>query len=175
MTARRKVARDFESTYRAYKSIKHETGLLYIHSTSGALSVGEINIDGCLIETKHLPFTIQKRSTLIADRLNVLSETNNKTQMRQTMGDVADFINSLWMKGWVDTSMFFHHNIGYMHDNSLIQIDTGDFLRKDTPLRHKNKKADQYIDKSSQWLEENFSFLRATYEKRMKSNLKNII
>lgn len=172
--AKIKIARDFRSSWRSYNLLKNETGLLYIHAAPRPLPVKSVTVDGQPIDLEKLPFIFQKSATLIRDRLKVLKDAGEKEKMLQTIEEVTDFIISLWSKGWVDASMFFHHNIGYQKDGTIVQVDTGDFLSDKATLKQKRETATKYIKASSEWLRDNFNDLQPVYTERMVGGLRKI-
>jgi hypothetical protein len=172
--AKIKIARDFRSSWLSYNLLKNETGLLYIHAAPRPLPVKSVTVDGRAINLEKLPFIFQKSATLITDRLKMLKAAGEKEKVLQTIEEVADFTISLWSKGWVDASLFFHHNIGYQKDGMIMQVDTGDFLSDKATRKQKRETATDYIKFSSEWLKDNFNDLQPAYTERMIDGLRKI-
>jgi len=124
-----KLKRDFSSYVLAFKELKTETGLLYVHlnKTSHLKEktklIDRLNI--ChLVDLNQFDFVLQRKADLVYDRIVRQMNEGNIEEAKKTISRILDFISSRCKKGFHDRDPNIRTNCGFI-DDQPIKIDVG--------------------------------------------------
>ncbi len=169
--ARKEMERlTFSSCTTAYKELKNETGLIYVHINQSHDLNKKVTIIDENKRVHSVPlgstcFCIQKYATLIYPCISELMQQGRITEAKNSISAVFDLIESLGKKGVTENDPLLYRNFGLIQ-NAAIQIDVGklciDTKRQNTSV-YKNDVVDVTKD-FKQWLEDNHPSLLKHFE-----------
>lgn len=163
-------ASTFSACTTAYKELKNETGLLYVHiNQSQNLFKPLLCIDASgkshSIDLDKTCFCIQEYADLIYPRITHLMNQNQIDSAKNVISSVFTLIETLGKKGVADNDAIIYRNFALLKDKA-IQIDIGE-LRID-PARQTNH---QYkhevipmVEGFKNWIAETHPSLSAHFE-----------
>lgn len=115
----------------AFREIRDETGLLYVHLTdvtkfTGSLVVEIEDRDGTrsLVEVNEIPFVLQKKGELAKTRLLRLMQQNDLGGLKAALAQLEALFWARAKKGITDRIQTLYNNYGFV-DGKAIQIDVG--------------------------------------------------
>ncbi len=129
----------------AFDELKEETGLVYIHCDNTTCLSKTIHLldrkgEPSWIDLDKVPFILQKKAEIAADRLEYLIQRNEIDKVKKALSDIYMFFEARARKGITDKQQTLYNNYGFIGDQ-VIQIDVGR-IRKDENIQ---KRPDEEI------------------------------
>ena len=134
--AKRKKKRELrEKTYQsyllAYKALKEETGLIYLHLTKSdtlhkTLRIQDIQGNTHKLALDQMEFLIQQKAKPIFPTFKTLIKTGQLTKAKARIDAILTLIETRCAKGIIDDDVNCEKNLGFYGDRA-IEIDTGEF------------------------------------------------
>lgn len=122
----------------AFDELKEETGLVYIHLDNSTCLSKAIRLSTkkgarSWIELDRVPFILQERAEIAADRLGALIQGNEIDKAKKALSDLYVFFEARARKGITDRQQTLYNNYGFIGDR-VVQIDVGR-IRKDENIQ----------------------------------------
>lgn len=161
----------FAACVTAYKELKKETGLIYVHINSSRelnkkVTIFDKNGKRHNVDINQTSFYVQKRAQLIYSRISELMHKGDVEGAKNIISTVFSLIDYLGKNGIVDNDPILRKNFGLI-DDIAVQIDIGK-LRID-PQRQQNleykKEVCSITYSFKTWLKTNYSELSDHFEK----------
>ena len=133
----------FSSFIEAYKNLRDETGLLYLHfnRTNGLINkkvkLHYKNKRVDIIDIDRFEFALQKRANLGFDHLQKLLDSGDTKRVLTSIGSYLDLTITRCKKGYTDDDLQFNKNFGFIEDKA-IEIDLG-HITKDLSMKSDEK------------------------------------
>ncbi len=120
----------------AYKDLKEETGLVYIHldpSTCLSQTVEVVDKQGILhrIPLNAYPFVLQKKVELTMTHLNRLLKEGDVEGAEEGVRQIYELFLSRTQKGYTDRLQTLHKNYGFF-EGRAVQLDVGRIQKIET-------------------------------------------
>jgi hypothetical protein len=155
----RKLHRDFSSYRLAFKELKEETSLLYVHINLTDYLQQKVSIVDKLgilhaVPLDSLVFVLQNRATLAHEHLNHLMIEGKKEEAEASLLSLLKSVSDRYQKGILDEDAVIERNFGFIGNQSIL-IDAGrlkmapSYLEADE-IRRDSEKTFQPFQK---WLE----------------------
>jgi len=167
----KKCCATFSACTTAYKELKKETGLIYVHinkprDKSKKVTIFDKNGKRHSVDIYQTSFYVQKRAQLIYSRISELMHSGDVEGAKNIISTVFSLIDYLGKKGIVDNDPILRKNFGLI-DDIAVQIDIGK-LRIDPERQHNQeykKEVCSITHSFKTWLEANYSDLSEHFEK----------
>ena len=168
---KKKCAATFSACTTAYKELKNETGLIYVHINKSSDLNKKVTIfdkkgKRHSINVNQTSFYVQKRAQLIYSRISELMHKGDVEEAKNIISTVFSLIDYLGKKGIVDNDPILRKNFGLI-DDVAVQIDIGKLRidpERQTNLEYK-KEVCSITHSFKVWLEANYSDLSDHFEK----------
>jgi hypothetical protein len=124
-----RLTRLFERYVLAYKNLKEETGLVFVHLYAGTNPCHVIEVVGkdgknYLVDPSHTPFILQKKTELAGHYLHKLREMGNQEELDKALQELRTLFVSRAKKGFTDRIQTLYNNYGFLNGKA-VQIDFG--------------------------------------------------
>lgn len=141
-----KLHKDFNSYKLAYRTLKEETGLLFVHLNKTHHLGIQLKLFDKIgvqhqIDLDKMEFVLQKRADLLYPALNSWIEQGNLTQAKTSLSELIALLKSRCQKGLFDKDPDLRTNFGFI-DGHPIQFDIGRFkedLTRQDPRVYKDE------------------------------------
>lgn len=152
----------FSACTTAFKELKEQTGLIYVHINNAKdlnkkVAIVDKNGERHTVEVDRTSFYVQKRAQLIYSRISELMHNGDIEGSKRIVSTVFSLIDHLGKKGIVDNDPILRKNFGLIEDVA-VQIDVGK-LRID-PERKQNdaykKEVGSITHSFKVWLDKNY-------------------
>jgi hypothetical protein len=124
-----KARATFSACTTAFKELKEETGLIYVHINNAKdvnkkVVIFDKNAQKHVVDIDRTSFYVQKRAKLIYSRISELMHQGNIEEVKTIISSVFSLIDHLGRKGVVDNDPILRKNFGLLGDTA-VQIDVG--------------------------------------------------
>jgi hypothetical protein len=124
-----KARATFSACTTAFKELKEETGLIYVHINNAKdvnkkVVIFDKNAQKHVVDIDRTSFYVQKRAKLIYSRISELMHQGNIEEVKTIISSVVSLIDHLGRKGVVDNDPILRKNFGLLGDTA-VQIDVG--------------------------------------------------
>lgn len=156
------LSKDFESYALAYKEMKEETGLLYLHLNKTdhlrkkLTIVDKIGIAHA-IDLDKTEFLVQKKATLIFPSIDRLVREESIDAAKQAVSNLVQLLVCRCEKGLFDKDPDLNTNFGFI-GTTPVQIDIGRFRRLDESMSNRDE-ISRITDNFRQWLDQKYPSL----------------
>lgn len=131
----------------AYRSLRKETGLLYLHfnkSHEFKASITLIDVNGKkdFLDLDTVKFVIQKRAQKIFDHFGDLIAEGKLEELKTSIRSFLELISVRCEKGFVDQNLSIRNNFGFVSSTEAIQLDCCTLTRDSSikyPLNFRNE------------------------------------
>ena len=154
-----RLNRTFISTCLAFKELKEETGLIYVHLNDTDSFKNRLKITDKLgiayeIDLDKAKFSIQKKATPLKKYLKRSINTGNSQAIKDCLDSFLQFIVKRCEKGYSDRDILMQ-NFGMLNDQ-LIEIDVGSFSHMSSSQKNRALKKELFFATRElhKWLEE---------------------
>jgi hypothetical protein len=160
-----KARATFSACTTAFKELKEETGLIYVHINNAKdvnkkVVVFDKNGQKHIVDIDRTSFYVQKRAKLIYSRISELMHQGSVEEVKTIISSVFSLMDHLGKKGVVDNDPILRKNFGLINDTA-VQIDVGK-LRIDVERKYNGahrKEVSSITHSFRVWLENNYPFL----------------
>jgi hypothetical protein len=113
----------------AFRELKEETGLVYIHLDNSTCLSKAIHLSTKKgvhgwIDLDKVPFILQEKAEIAAIRLQTLIQNNEMDKAKKALIDLYTFFEARARKGITDRQQTLYNNYGFIGDR-VVQIDVG--------------------------------------------------
>lgn len=122
----------------AFKELKEETGLVYIHFDNSTCLSKAVHLSTKKgthewIQLDQVPFVLQVKAEIAAERLKHLVCENKIEEVKKTLANLYAFFDARARKGITDRQQTLYNNYGFIGDK-VVQIDVGR-IKKDENIQ----------------------------------------
>ncbi len=163
----------FESIRIAYKELREETGLIYVHLNKTdqfhkKLTVWDRIGTAHTFDLDGTQFLLQKRAELASEKLRALRREGNLSEAQQCIDTLLAFHQCCCRKGVIDRDPIFEKNFG-IDGKRTFGIDIGSFSKDPyaaVPARAKKQLFFATLN-FKQWIEKNYPELKDYVEEKI--------
>lgn len=163
----------FSSCQMAYKTLRSETGMIYLHLNPQDVGLETVTVTDRLgihhqIPLKTTSFLLQKKAQLICTKLDRLLQKGDVDGAKKSIHSLISYLKHRCELGIRDTDNALKRNYGYL-DEKAISVDTGSF-RSDETLKTPKAMRKEVTRKTRQlrkWLRKYHADLLPFYEEEI--------
>ena len=166
----------FNSAALAYKELREETGLIYLHlNRTNHLNKTLTLIDKLgnhhFIDLDNTAFLLQKKGELLFVKLSSLIDSGDIGTAKQLIHSLICNISSRAQKRIVNTDPILGRNFGSL-EGRAIEIDIGSFVKNPAPANSQELRFDGLfeIGDLESWLEKNHPFLIPFFQEELRAH-----
>lgn len=166
------LGQDFQSYCLAYRELKEETGLIFLHLNKSKtfkrplIIVDKLGIEHRIDPNEH-EFFIQKKAFLIPEKIDLEMKKGNMEGAKETIRSLFTLINERIDKKINDRDANLKKNFGYI-DGKAIQIDVGRFSTSEFSKAHAIHSLNKRKEDLHHWINAHYPELSSFFESEFK-------
>lgn len=160
---------DFSNTLLAFRMLKEDTGILFVHLCSEKpLNKTITLVDACHIEHQidldKTEFLLQKQMKMPFDLIQDCMKSGNEKQAKETISALFTFLQNRLDMGLIDKDPKLYTNYGFI-GQKVYQLDSGQLVLAQSPEDYKIDRDYFHIRnrRFHRWLKENYPMLLEHY------------